>query len=85
MTRDPITLADLLAARDDMFIKLKTDLTTTEKRFLISVKEGNPDWHILGIPGLEQLPGLQWKLVNVRKMAPAKQQAALDKLKAALN
>jgi hypothetical protein len=35
---------------------------------LLSLKKGDPEWALLGIPGIEQLPALQWKLVNVRRL-----------------
>jgi hypothetical protein len=40
------------------------------------MKQLAPRWDLLGIPGLERLPGLQWKLYNLRKMDPAKRLAA---------
>jgi hypothetical protein len=31
---------------------------------IISVMEGEPQWNLLGVPGIENLPGVQWKLQN---------------------
>lgn len=39
-----------------------------ERRFLLSVKSGEPDWATLGIAGAERLPAPQWKLQNIRKL-----------------
>jgi len=85
MTTEPTELSSLLKARDKMLLTLKQDLTKEEKQFLISIKEGSPDWYILGIKGLENLPGLQWKLSNILKMNQDKRSMALEKLKNALS
>jgi hypothetical protein len=55
-----------------------------EKRFLVSLKRGEPEWDVLGIAHLRELPALQWKLQNIRRMEPGKRKAALDKLSKAL-
>ena len=36
------------------------------------------------VTGIEQLPAIQWKLVNIRKMDKKKHKEALQKLQAAL-
>ena len=48
------------------------------------MKEGNPNWEVLEISGLEKLPALQWKLLNIRKMSNAKREEAFQKLKTTL-
>lgn len=84
MTEEPVTLADLLAAREQYILHLKNDLTQAERQFLLSVKQGEPDWNLLGIAGIERLPALQWKLTNVLKMKTAnkeKHRVAFERLK----
>lgn len=39
---------------------------------------------LLSLKNLDQLPLLQWKLINIRKMDKAKRQKMVDKLKAVL-
>jgi len=48
------------------------------------IKEGEPEWDILGIPHLRELPALQGKLMNIREMTKSKRDAALERLKATL-
>jgi len=76
MTLDPVPLAALEIARERLIEKINRDLTNAEREFLLSMKQLAPRWDLLGIPGLERLPGLQWKLYNLRKMDPAKRMAA---------
>lgn len=81
MTDMTITYEELVEARAQLIKRLKTDLSENEKRFLLSVKEGNPDWPLLGVDGIERLPAVQWKLKNIAKMDPAKHRDYIEKLK----
>lgn len=71
MARIPVTVAELDAAREAMIRQISDALTTEEKNFLLSVKLGEPDWDLLPIPHLSELPALQWKLRNIRTLAAA--------------
>ncbi len=84
MTTAPIDLEELITTRDTMIKQLRTGLTIEERQFLISIKEGNPRWDLLDTPGIEKLPALQWKLLNIRKMNRPKHTEHLMKLRDAL-
>ena len=43
---------------------------------------GNDFWHLLGIHGIADLPAVQWKLLNIRRVDPADHRQAVSKLKA---
>jgi|TARA_R100000455_G_C6271837_1_gene128289 hypothetical protein len=40
-------------------------LTKNEKEFLLSFKSSNPDWGLIDISHLKELPGVKWKLQNI--------------------
>lgn len=84
MTDVALTAADLLSAGIKANKLIREQLTENERLFLLSVKEGNPNWPLLGIPNAEDFPGIGWKVLNIRKMDPAKRQKALGKLKSVL-
>lgn len=84
MPREEVPLDALCETREQLVRQLRRDLDADEKRFLLSVKRGEPDWDTLGIPHLRELPALQWKLHNIRRMDEAKRRAALEKLERAL-
>ncbi|XVJ70117.1 MAG: nucleotidyl transferase AbiEii/AbiGii toxin family protein [Rhizobacter sp.] len=65
MTTEPVELASLLAARERMVQELQGGLDADERRFLLSLVAGRPDWPALGIAHAEQLPGIRWKLHNL--------------------
>jgi hypothetical protein len=52
--------------------------------FLMSFKKREPDWNLLGLKGIEELPAVRWKLINLNKMSANKHLAAFDKLKKVL-
>ncbi len=85
MPRKPVSLDALIAARDLMFERLKNSLTASQKQFLVSIKEGDPEWKALGVEDVEKLPALHWKVLNVQKMAKNKREGELRKLKVALD
>ena len=55
----------------DVRARLRADATQsiTEKHrdFLIGLAEANPDWSLLDCEHAESLPGLRWKLINLKK------------------
>lgn len=81
MTLVPVTYRELVDVRETLISKINGELTTNERQFLLSLKEGNPEWHLLGLPGIEALPALQWKLANIRKMPARKHAEGVEKLR----
>ncbi|GAA0034038.1 MULTISPECIES: nucleotidyl transferase AbiEii/AbiGii toxin family protein [Bradyrhizobium] len=68
MTAEPVELDALLAARERMMRELQQGLSPDERRFLLSLVAAAPEWSLLGLPHLEQLPGLRWKLQNLERL-----------------
>ncbi len=81
MTMEEITLDELLTAREKLIQKISEELTLNERKFLLSIKLGEPQWDLLPFKNLEQLPSLQWKLINIKKMDKNKHQKMVGKLK----
>jgi hypothetical protein len=59
-------------------------MSSEERHFLLSMKQGDPDWLCLGIDQLCEFPALQWKLRNIRQMELGKRVEALGSLRAVL-
>jgi predicted nucleotidyltransferase component of viral defense system len=81
MTSAPVELEELLDIRINLIKLIKSSLTENEINFLLSFKEMRPEWELLGVNGIENLPSVQWKLINLRKMRPDKHKQAVDKLR----
>jgi hypothetical protein len=81
MVVEPVTADELRIAGERLVSRLREEMTEGEKRFIISVKEGKPEWDLLEVTGIENLPAVQWKLQNIRRMAPPKHREAVRKLR----
>ncbi|MDR3087481.1 MAG: nucleotidyl transferase AbiEii/AbiGii toxin family protein [Azoarcus sp.] len=68
MTAEPVELSQLLAARERMVHELQSGLDTNERRFLLSLVTGKPEWLLPGIAHAEHLPGIRWKLRNLAQL-----------------
>ncbi|MEK7327763.1 MAG: nucleotidyl transferase AbiEii/AbiGii toxin family protein [Chloroflexota bacterium] len=77
----PVTVQELEQARETMIALIRTRLTDRQRRFLLSFKGGEPDWSLLNLDGVSELPAVQWKLRNIQRMAPAKREQALERLR----
>ena len=71
MTAEPVELKALLSARERMIAELQAELDANERKFVLSLARNEPDWALLGIEHLEQLPGVRWKLANLDRLAKA--------------
>ncbi|MBT2988838.1 MAG: nucleotidyl transferase AbiEii/AbiGii toxin family protein [Candidatus Thiodiazotropha sp. (ex Ctena orbiculata)] len=81
MTTHPVELEELEAARAQLFAWVRTALTEDERKFLLAMKQGEPDWDLMPFDHIEQLPAIQWKLHNVNRMSARSHQAALARLR----
>ena len=68
MTTEPVELAALLTTRERMVQELQGGLDADECNFLMSLVEGRPQWPLLGVAHLEQLPGIRWKPQNLSQL-----------------
>jgi predicted nucleotidyltransferase component of viral defense system len=84
MTSDPVEFNELIETRTKLIELIKVSLTENEIKFLLSFKNKNPDWNLLGLDGIEKLPAVQWKLINLNKLKPDKHILAYKKLEAYL-
>ena len=84
MAREPVPLEMLLDAREQLVAALHALLTEEDRAFLLSVKGRKPDWSLIDLPGIADLPAVRWKLVNLDRMSEAKHAAALDRLRQVL-
>ena len=71
MTTEPVELKVLVSARERIIAELNAGLDAAEREFLVSLARNEPNWDLLGIEHLEQLPGIRWKLENLGRLAKA--------------
>lgn len=84
MAQIDVPIEDLERVREQLVTQLNTTITSDERQFLVSFKSGRPDWPLLGLDGIEQLPAVRWKQINLDKMSKDKKEAALKALEEVL-
>ena len=84
MTSKDVGYEELLTISRNYPGMILAGLSEDERKFLLSVKEGNPDFSRLSIEGVDRLPAIRWKIKNIQQMNPKKKIAAFEKLKSIL-
>jgi len=84
MTFNDVTIDELIAVREKVIKQINDELTNNERKFLLSIKQGVPDFNLINIDGIDLLPGIKWKLRNINNMPTAKQKEAVEKLRKVL-
>ena len=69
MTNDPVQLSELIETRSHMVMALKAQFTEKDRRFLLSFKQGEPDWSLFDEPSAAKLPAIRWKLMNIQRLS----------------
>jgi len=84
MTQTVVPLDDLVSIRERLVGLIHEGLTDDEREFLISFKNRKPNWDLLGLDGISQLPAIKWKQINLAKMPEVKHNQALGQLESIL-
>lgn len=84
MTSDPVSLDELLKAREDLIGEVSGKMPKEHLEFLIGFKRGKPDWALLGVDGAAELPAVRWKQINLDKLRPANREKLVAQLIAVL-
>lgn len=80
MTEAPVTLQELLRAREELIEIMVGGMPEPHREFLLSAKRGQPLWNLLKIEGADILPAVQWRLQNLELMEQAKRKDLLQAL-----
>ena len=81
--RHPSTYEDFEETRTKLINDVKSLMTEADKKFLISFESGQPEWDGYEFEYFKDYPSVQWKLLNLEKLAkqnPQKLQVKAEKL-----
>ena len=84
MVLENVEYEELVETRNRLVQVIINSLTTEDKNFILSVKRGEPAWSLLGLAGVENLPAVKWKILNIKNIHPTKHKKAFEKLRAFL-
>ena len=79
------TYDDFENTRIKLIETVNSSLTNPDRSFLLSFKRGNPDWDLFPFAGLNDMPAVQWKRLNIKNLResnPAKHNKLFRKLEA---
>lgn len=81
MTDTPVTVDELLATRTRLVGAIVGEMPQAHRRFLASFEEGRPDWSLLDVPRVEELPAVRWRQQNLDSLDAKRRAALVDGLK----
>ncbi|MGP2414108.1 nucleotidyl transferase AbiEii/AbiGii toxin family protein [Pantoea ananatis] len=84
MTFEDISITELTEVPTRMLNALRAHFTQKDFDFLMSFKQGEPDWCLAPESHIQHLPAVQWKLRNIAQMTEVKHTQSLDKLEKVL-
>jgi hypothetical protein len=82
MTQEPVSLDELIAAREALITIIVDDMPTAHREFLIGFKSGEPDWTLVGLPGIADVPAGRWKQRKLDQRAPDRRDHLVEGLRA---
>lgn len=68
MTIAPYSYRDFEATRERLIHEIHAKLQDSQRELLIGFKRGEPRWELFAVPGVEDLPAVRWKLMNIRTL-----------------
>ena len=80
----PFTYEEFEETRHQLIADVNQLMTDTDRQFLISFEQGNPQWEGYEFEYFKDYPSVKWKLLNLQKLKkqnPEKLNAEADKLK----
>jgi predicted nucleotidyltransferase component of viral defense system len=83
MTDIPFSYADYEEVRRNLYTFVNSNLSQSDKDFLLSFEEGNPAWDSSEYSTFQNYPSIQWKQLNITKFRqdnPAKHGQGIEKL-----
>ena len=80
MTTEDIALNTLLDTREKLIADVVGNMPENHKAFLRSFYRRKPDWKLLGIDGVKNLPAVRWRELNLDKAGDGTCEVILRKL-----
>jgi len=68
MTDTPVPLEELVAAREAIISEITDNMPDDHRRFLLSFERGEPEWDLLGLAHVPDLPAVRWRQLNLDKL-----------------
>ena len=80
MTEHEVPLDTLIGARQILIKQIQERLTEAHKQFLLSFYRRQPEWSLLPLEGVNDLPAVKWREVNLDRAGAETQYAIANNL-----
>ncbi|MFQ5471203.1 MAG: nucleotidyl transferase AbiEii/AbiGii toxin family protein [Gammaproteobacteria bacterium] len=84
MTETDVSVGRLVEARDTLIEHIVGEMPEEHRRFLMSFERGVPNWALLGLQHIDQLPAVKWRQHNLDKLDDAERAALVSRLEETL-
>lgn len=84
MTAQEVPLADLIEAREALIADAVGNMPGAHRQLLIGFKRGEPNWDLLGLPHVADLPAVKWRQQNYDKLTADVRTREVEKLERVL-
>ena len=81
MTKQTFTYEDFQKTWQQLIQVIKKELLPRDKEFLISFKRAKPDWNLIDVPCLQNMPAVSWKLENLQTLIRKNPQKHAEQLR----
>lgn len=80
MTDIPFTYEEFEATRSKLVDDVKALMTEADRKFLVSFETGQPEWEGYEFEYFKNYPSVQWKLLNLQKLAKQNSQKLTEEV-----
>ncbi|MDH4442699.1 MAG: nucleotidyl transferase AbiEii/AbiGii toxin family protein [Rhizobium sp.] len=84
MTEETVAIDELIKAQHEMIETLIGAMPDHHREFLIGFERGEPDWSLLKIGHVAELPAIRWRQRNLDKLKPDQRSALVELLRTSL-
>ncbi len=84
MTEELVHIEELIEAQQKMIDELIGGMPDEHREFLIRFERGEPDWSLLKIGHVADLPAIRWRQRNLDKLKRDQRSSLVDLLRSSL-
>jgi predicted nucleotidyltransferase component of viral defense system len=84
MTEATVAIDELVKTQHEMIEVLIGEMPDHHREFLIGFERGEPDWSLLKIGHVAELPAIRWRQRNLDKLKPDQRSALVELLRTSL-
>ena len=81
MTVEPVTVEELVSAREELVSRVIHEMPPDHREFLIAFERGEPDWSLFGLTAAAKLPAVRWRQQNLATLSEKRRAELVARLR----